>query len=218
MTREYPTVIDWCPFPSVRDRLILFHAANSSIDEIICDMASSYAVETDLSTLVSMPGPVQGYVRAWDIIQAMKENDDDGVGVYENRAPEIHTDTMHSNSPCPATLRLNYLNEREQPSTSACSLPAPTTDTLFKDKSYARLAFEALGMDNGLAIFKLDPNFFAKYPELYEPGANVVARGVPLVRTDQKRIPPPHPMLHSTALVYQRAANWAVDAICSLTD
>lgn len=60
---SYPTFIDWSPFPAIRDKLILMHAANPLIDEIILELANSYVVETDLSLLISTARqPMRGYV------------------------------------------------------------------------------------------------------------------------------------------------------------
>lgn len=48
----YPLVIDWCLFGLVRERLIMYYAANPCLDEVISDMSTSFSVETDLSELV----------------------------------------------------------------------------------------------------------------------------------------------------------------------
>lgn len=43
-TLQYPSIIDWIPYPEIRDRLILNSEAYD-IDQIICDMAEAYVVE-----------------------------------------------------------------------------------------------------------------------------------------------------------------------------
>ncbi|KAK7425913.1 hypothetical protein QQZ08_007627 [Neonectria magnoliae] len=56
-TNQYPLVIDWIPFSSIRDRLIQLHAANPLIDQIFCDAVSGYVVE---SLILDLPiGPVK---------------------------------------------------------------------------------------------------------------------------------------------------------------
>jgi hypothetical protein len=47
------------------------------IDNFICDVATSYVVETDISKLVALDGPMHGYVSRWDIVQAMGYNDEE---------------------------------------------------------------------------------------------------------------------------------------------
>ncbi|CAD0084601.1 unnamed protein product [Aureobasidium vineae] len=87
---KYPAIIDWCPFASVRDRLITLHAANPRIDEIICNMATSYVVEADLCDLVQTNGhALRCYVRVWDIIQFMdrKVSDEQHTALPKERLP-----------------------------------------------------------------------------------------------------------------------------------
>lgn len=43
-TLQYPSIIDWIPYPRIRDRLILNLEAYD-IDQVICDMAEAYVVE-----------------------------------------------------------------------------------------------------------------------------------------------------------------------------
>lgn len=68
----HPSVIDWVPFPSFRDRLILHHSRNPDLDAIICDIADSCACETDISKLLTgyKPGNT-GYVRICDLVHCM---------------------------------------------------------------------------------------------------------------------------------------------------
>ncbi|KAH8801400.1 hypothetical protein F5884DRAFT_513647 [Xylogone sp. PMI_703] len=80
LTETYPIVIDWVPFSVLRDKLILLHSANPFLDEIVCDLSTAYVVETDLSKLVASEAPTLGYVKVWDLIQAMYENDSDHTG------------------------------------------------------------------------------------------------------------------------------------------
>lgn len=65
---EYPRVIDWIPFPTIRDRLIRFHAANPRIDEIFCDTVSSYVVEASMADLVMDAPAARCYIRVTDVI------------------------------------------------------------------------------------------------------------------------------------------------------
>ncbi|KAK2728233.1 hypothetical protein CKAH01_11227 [Colletotrichum kahawae] len=74
---SYPAVIDWLPFPSIRDCLVRYHAGNPCIDEVVSDVVSMYAVETLLSDLVIDAPPLQVYVKIMDLVQAMGAIDED---------------------------------------------------------------------------------------------------------------------------------------------
>lgn len=67
LQHEHPAIIDWIPFPTVRDRLILRHSANSQIDQIFCDVVSSYVVEASMADLVLGAPTTKVYVRVTDI-------------------------------------------------------------------------------------------------------------------------------------------------------
>jgi hypothetical protein len=95
---SYPAIIDWCPFASVRDRLITLHAANPRIDNIICDMATSYVVEANLCELVQTNGQMtRCFVRVWDIIQCMERE-------TENEKQTFALDTSQLPAPSVASL------------------------------------------------------------------------------------------------------------------
>lgn len=78
---SHPRVIDWIPFPSIRDKLIQLHAANPQIDQIFCDAVTGYVVETLLSDLVIGAPPVKAYIRVTDLITSMSSGP-------RNTAPE----------------------------------------------------------------------------------------------------------------------------------
>lgn len=68
LQNQYPNVIDWIPFPSIRNRLIKLHAANPKIDHIFCDVVSSYVVETWMSELIAGAPTVKAYIRVTDLV------------------------------------------------------------------------------------------------------------------------------------------------------
>jgi hypothetical protein len=74
---QYPCVVDWVPFASIRDRLIRLHAANPLIDQIFCDAVSAYVVETTLSSLVAAAPNMRVYLRVTDLVASMARNNDD---------------------------------------------------------------------------------------------------------------------------------------------
>ncbi|KAH9242284.1 hypothetical protein K456DRAFT_1820822 [Colletotrichum gloeosporioides 23] len=78
---NYPAVINWLPFPSIRDCFVRYHAGNPCIDQVVSDVVSMYAVETLLSDVVVDSPPMQVYVKVMDLVQAMgaiDENSNEG--------------------------------------------------------------------------------------------------------------------------------------------
>ncbi|CZR64665.1 uncharacterized protein PAC_14563 [Phialocephala subalpina] len=67
LQHQYPGIIDWAPFPSLRNRLICLHAANPQIDQIFVDIVSSYVVEACMADLVLDAPTTMVYVRVIDV-------------------------------------------------------------------------------------------------------------------------------------------------------
>ncbi|RSL50864.1 hypothetical protein CEP54_011705 [Fusarium duplospermum] len=182
LLEDYPSVIDWCPFPTIRDKLILLHSANPCLDQIICDIATAYVVQVDPGRLV-LGHSGQGYIRVWDLVCALE------------------TDGVDDSNPCDLTdPQLPFF------------LPAPSVECLFEAQC-AREAFKVLGLDDGVPRFKIDPSFFIQYPELYDPGADIIAAGVPIAPKTQTTIPLPTLSRQETVGIYQNVADWCVSAI-----
>ncbi|KAJ5102611.1 hypothetical protein N7532_003140 [Penicillium argentinense] len=93
LQRQYPSVIDWIPFPSIRDRLIQLHSANPQIDQIFCDTVSSYVVETWMSDLIIGAPTIKAYIRITDIIANFdsKVEEDPAILAAALPAPDIAT-------------------------------------------------------------------------------------------------------------------------------
>ncbi|KXJ84743.1 hypothetical protein Micbo1qcDRAFT_186888 [Microdochium bolleyi] len=91
---QYPCVIDWIAFSSVRDRLIQLHAANPCIDQIFCDTVSKYVIEASLSDLVVGAQPTKVYIRVTDLIASMSSLDEqsqEGGLILVLPAPDVKT-------------------------------------------------------------------------------------------------------------------------------
>lgn len=71
MNHLHPRVIDWIPFPSIRDRCIQLHAANPQVDQIFCDAVTGYTVEALMSDLILGAPQTTVYIRVTDLITAM---------------------------------------------------------------------------------------------------------------------------------------------------
>lgn len=67
LQHEHPEIIDWIPFPALRDRIIRLHSANPLIDQIFCDVVSSYVVEACMADLVLGAPATRVYVRVTDV-------------------------------------------------------------------------------------------------------------------------------------------------------
>ncbi|KZF21455.1 hypothetical protein L228DRAFT_261631 [Xylona heveae TC161] len=199
LTETYPPIIDWCPFPSIRDKLILLHSANPCIDQIICDIATAYVVETDISKLICHDYPEIGYVRVWELIQAMGEAENEQVDFAQ---------VMCEKQPIAQDLQ-------PQPSTGVWQLPAPNVESLFGNENYARLAFKELHMDDGVSHYKLDPLLFNKYPELFDPEEEAMAVGTPIRLSNWTGIPVPKALDDATYAIYRHFVKWTSDVIIS---
>lgn len=173
---QYPKVIDWIPFPSIRDRLIQLHSANPQLDRIFCDAVSSYVVEAWMSDLISGAPMIKAYIRITDLIP----NIDQSTPNNENR-------------------------------TLSVSLPAPDVTTLFSSSDYAQATFNLLNMDRGVSNYKIDPAFFATYPELYDQSAKINAEGIPLRPDFQPRLSYPTPLNNQTVQTYRNFIDFFYD-------
>lgn len=178
---EYPCVVDWIPYSSIRDRIIQFHAANPCIDQIFCDAVSAYVVESTLSELVIGGSSMKVFVRVTDLIAGMA------------------------------------LNQQVEEGDNALALPAPDIKTLLSSPEYAYLAFKHLKMDCGASYYKIDPVFFGKYPELYDPFDDIIASGVPLKPETQKILTSPSSVDAATIATYCSFINFSFEAANTLS-
>ncbi|EXJ69714.1 uncharacterized protein A1O5_06785 [Cladophialophora psammophila CBS 110553] len=216
----HPAVIDWVPFPSLRDRLILLHSCNPRLDEIICEIADSYVMEIDFSRLVSGVEPCLVYVRALDLIAAISSTE-------ESRT------TFHEGHPVPLTQQDGFASDLEflAPTTSkefsqgafssdasptwSESLPAPSVAAIFGSKTLALQALLMLEMDRGPGAMKLHPAFFERHPELYDSRSEgVIARGIaisPSHNGHMKPTPLLKPLDPKTLTKYSEMARWYFD-------
>ncbi|KAH9215494.1 hypothetical protein DL95DRAFT_500534 [Leptodontidium sp. 2 PMI_412] len=172
---QYPQVIDWIPFPSIRNGLIKFHAANPQIDQIFCDAVSFYVVEARMSNLVLGAPPVEVYVRVTDLISNMGDS---------------------------------YAHDSDL----SDALPAPDIPSLFASPRNSAAAFKLLGMDHGVTFYKMDPAFFDKYPELYDPRYNITAKGHPLKPAVQRILTCPKPLDVSMVETYRSFLDFTIGA------
>ncbi|KAJ6034002.1 hypothetical protein N7499_010158 [Penicillium canescens] len=151
MTR--PDVMRW-------DRLIQFHAANPRIDQIFCDVVSSYVVEAWMSDLIAGAPMIKAHIRVTDLVQNI---DPSAFDKGSNKAANVN-------------------------------LPAPDVATLFSSTDYSLAVFNHLGMDLGVSNYKIDPAFFATYPELYDHSACISGEGISLRPEAQARLTYPKPL------------------------
>lgn len=187
LLEDYPSVIDWCPFPTIRDKLILLHSANPYIDQIICDIATAYVVEVDADKFI-LGHAGRAYIRAWDLVCAFEAED-----VEYDAGQDVGLGETDSHLPF--------------------TFPAPNLECLFQPP-YARRAFKMLGLDDGVPRFKVDPSLFIQYPELYDSGADIMATGTALKPSVQTKLPCPTWPRHETMQIYRNVADLCINAIC----
>lgn len=188
---QYPRVINWIPFPPIRNRLIQLHAANPNIDQVFCDAVSGYVVEALWSDLVVGP-PIKVYVRVTDLINSMN-------------APISQGETEGEGG------------QDQQSGGRAKTLPAPDVTSLFACQTYAKAAFYFLNMDKGASFYKVDPAFYGKYPELWDPESNIIAEGIPLKPDVQAVLTYPQPLNPSIVETYRSFIDFSIDGFDRLT-
>ncbi|CZR47808.1 uncharacterized protein FPRO_13475 [Fusarium proliferatum ET1] len=108
LENPHPGIIDWIPFPTIRDRLIQLHSANPHIDQIFCDAVTGYVVEALMSDLVLGAPQITVYVRVTDLINTMSSATSESENTIAMLpAPDIST--LFS-SPAYARAAFNNLN------------------------------------------------------------------------------------------------------------
>jgi hypothetical protein len=210
LSMPHPAVIDWIPWASMRDRVILYHSSSPRLDELISDFGNYYVMEVDLSKLVAGFPPTPGYVPVWDLVRIIApEATSDVAGTHQRN---IATEIWDTRSKEKSTNTFSP-DEMEPISESETSLPAPNTTALFNSKTLALEAFKMMGMGNGPHNFRLDPAFFGKYPELYEGTSELMARGIPLRSSHGMNVPVPCPLASEILCQYKELASWTVGSV-----
>ncbi|OQU97050.1 hypothetical protein CLAIMM_03053 [Cladophialophora immunda] len=204
LSTYHAAIIDWIPFPSLRDRVLLGYSNSPDLDQVICDIGTSYVVEGDLSKLIQDLSPRPGYVGVWDLVSVIAPSREG----YSNLSQELKSlfsrlngDTALEHFPEDVGLNAN-----EQ-----VWLPAPSAASLFKSPEYALQAFKLLGAHNGASTFRIDPAFFEKYPELYDAQADITAKGTHLKPLERSQMPMPVAMTTSVLQRYHDLATWVFD-------
>ncbi|KAL2205610.1 hypothetical protein CC79DRAFT_1336113 [Sarocladium strictum] len=107
---QYPSVIDWVPFPSIRDRMIRLHAANPHIDRIFCDAVSAYVVEACMSDIVTDAAPCKVYIRVNDLLNAgcWDQAMDDECDTWSTALPTTKVNNLFTSPAC-ARAAFQYL-------------------------------------------------------------------------------------------------------------
>ncbi|CAH0057854.1 unnamed protein product [Clonostachys solani] len=105
----YPSVIDWIPFPSIREKLIRLHAGNPQIDRIFCDAVSAYVVEACMSDIVSGAAPSRVYLRVNDLLTAGGWDQVDECGSWAAALPVPKVNDLFTSPGC-ARAAFQYLS------------------------------------------------------------------------------------------------------------
>lgn len=99
----------------------------------------------------------------------------------------------------------------------AHALLAPDIDSLLSSPIYASQAFRNLKMDCGASYYKVDPEFFRKYPELYDPSDEIIASGVPLKLGTQNTLTSSNPLNAAIVSTYRSFIDFSFDAVQALS-
>ncbi|TGO22913.1 hypothetical protein BPAE_0150g00060 [Botrytis paeoniae] len=208
MSIPHPAIIDWIPFPSLRDKLILCHSANPCLDQLVCEIGNSYVVEADVSKLVMGTSASTGNIGVWDLVRSMSGGKKESAFSSE--------DNISWDEICRASFELNKQMREGNvlqglTMEPLATLPAPNVAALFNSKQLALSTFVALGMNQGVAQYKLDSAFFERHPELYDSSAGIVANGTRLRPSDHFPMPGPKLLNEGILNCYRNLAAWALD-------
>lgn len=233
LSTVHPPAIDWFPIPSIRDKLIMYHAADPRLDRLICDLAQALVVETDLSSLLDgFPKPTPGYVGVWDLVRAItldelspsdETNFTTPLSRDWNEFPLCAMSTSFTSASDSSLIDEDQsypmYTAGEDFEARARSLgwqPAPSVASFFTDKKRPSQAFKLLGMDKGATKFKMHPDVFQQHVELFDPvrSPSIMACGLYLKPPKQTTvIPTPRPLNAISVARYQDFSSWAFDAI-----
>ncbi|OAL34586.1 hypothetical protein AYO20_06216 [Fonsecaea nubica] len=197
----HAAIIDWIPFPSLRDRILLAYT-DEHLDRLVCDIGDSYVIQVDLSKLVRGFTPKLGYIGLWDLLTVAASQS-----------------TPIEDSPFPSTLTDINIKEYTDPPTwqsinnkfKEYCLPAPSLEALFTSPEYALAAYRSFDFQRDPSLLRLDPTFYQKYPELHDAQTTLIARGTPLRRPDRPSWPLPPTMTTPMMQRYNSIATWAFD-------
>lgn len=211
LTIPHPTIIDWIPWASMRDKLVLHHSANPHIDDLVCEIGNSFVAECDVSELVAGIESMTGYVGVWDLVTV--------ISPETTLKEEASSNPFNTDSSGWSTAFNNHQEAADEivgvteglNQSSTFSLPAPNIAALFNSRSYALQAFRKLNLDKGSLFFKLDPAFFERHPELYDSKANIMAHGAPLRPPNRSFLPGCKPLDETTLGRYRECATWTFD-------
>lgn len=219
----HPSVIDWVPFPSLRDRLILLHSCNPRLDEIICDIADCYVMEIDFSKLVAGAESCMVYVWVLDLIDSISGAEKQQLLTGRERLDATRQAGQIGFGSVPdvvsQSIPVSNCGDNSHGSfTQPESLPASSVAAIFSSKALALQAFRLLGMDRGPGAMKLDPTFFERHPELYDGRRNdnnFLARGIaiqsPFRAGKVNSTPIPGRLDDKILTKYTQMAKWYID-------
>jgi hypothetical protein len=212
ISTKYPSIIDWAPWPALRDKLILLHSTNPRLDTLICEIGNSYVVPADLSRLVQCDGLVWGYVGVWDLVRAI------APAATQSPRPESGIVQEFGEDAAPYMVNdsdaiQNAIDSVNLDTMAHATLPAPSAAALFSSRVLAVQAFKALGMDRGAFNFRMDPAFFERHPELFDANANIIASGVPLRPTGSIPMPMPRELDSSILGQYKEMSKYTLQSV-----
>jgi len=68
-------------------------------------------------------------------------------------------------------------------------------------------------MDEGLALYKLDPAFFLQYPELLGDDHDIIGNGLAILSNNQTTLPGPSRLDEKMLTTYKHFTSWSIDVL-----
>ncbi|KPM40127.1 hypothetical protein AK830_g6421 [Neonectria ditissima] len=224
LTVPHSPIIDWVPYPYLRDRMILCYNGNVSLDRMICEYLNSHVIEVnDVSQILPHAPPGKGYFGVWNVykgIYTAGQGDPDHTDLpistnfldVEPNTSDFSMQDDFSNETPNASLQnpalggclpnpcLTHRQGRRQSFASATSGPLNVVELLSTPELALRLSHDLRLYE--AKSWRVDRSFFKAYPELMFDGYEKITAQGKSYRMFTEPPDPPVPMTEATVKIY----------------
>lgn len=182
-------MLSWITMPTLRDRMLQCYGSGRSFDTVWLTLMSHAVVELeDISTILTDVDPGSGFMGVWNIFDAISgntgaktcdETDDERQGTFKELTELDRLGLLR-------VYRMNLpdsLETCDSPASPNGSWDPVPLDQLLSSQSLAQRLYYHLELYNAHKCWRIDPNFFEKFPNLKWSGyEKYIAKGQNLRR------------------------------------
>lgn len=189
LTVPHSPIIDWVPYPSLRDRMILCYNGNVALDRMMCEYLNSHVVEVnEVSRILPHAPPGKGYFGVWNVYKGIYGDGQDkpeqtdlpistsfldvqpsvlDFSMYEDFGNLVSNVPLHDSavgdcSPSPSLTHMQ--GRRKSSSASGRSGPLSVVELLSTPDLSLRVSHDLRLYE--AKSWRVDMSFFRAYPEL----------------------------------------------------